>query len=69
MSAETTIVLNAGSVEYDITEAAADIDAVIATLEEAKEEGATHVVLPSGNHRGAQWMRLRASYDWAEDQG
>jgi predicted alpha/beta hydrolase len=65
MSADTTVVLDGGSVEYDIDKASADIDAVISALEEAKKEGATHVVLPSGNSRGAQWMTLHPSYDWA----
>lgn len=60
-----TIILGSGSVEYGIEEAAVDIESLITALEEAKEEGATHVVLHSGNHRGAKWQRLSADWEWA----
>jgi hypothetical protein len=49
--------LPAGSVEYGQTEAAVEIDELIAALEEAREDGATHVVGLSGN-RGDQYVRL-----------
>lgn len=48
--------LSVGGAEYSKTEAAVDIDELIASLTEAKEDGATHVVVPSGNYRGAQWL-------------
>ncbi len=50
--------MSAGSVEYSRYEAAIDIDELIATLEELKEDGVTQVVGLSGNHRGAQYVKL-----------
>lgn len=61
-----TIILDTGSVEYSAEAAQTDIDDLIAALEEAKEDGATHVVLASGNHRGAKYMRVRADFDWVD---
>ena len=61
-----TIILDTGSVEYSAEEAQTDIDDLIATLKEAKEDGATHVVLSSGNHRGAKYMRVYADYEWVD---
>lgn len=63
---DTTIVLDGGSVAYDITEASVPIADLIATLTEAQEDGATHVVMSSGNHRGAQWASIGTEYGWAE---
>lgn len=48
----------AGSVEYSQSAAAVDIDDFIRVLEQAREDGATHVVGLSGNYRGAQYVRL-----------
>lgn len=50
--------VSAGTVEYDQAAAAVDIDELIEALEQAREDGATHVVGLSGNYRGAQWTRL-----------
>lgn len=50
--------MSAGSVEYSKDEAEVSIDDLIAALEEAKEDGATHVVGLSGNYRGASYVRL-----------
>ena len=61
------IVLGSGSVEYALEEAVVDIDELIETLEQAKEDGATHVVQSSGNYRGAQWARLSTHYGWADE--
>lgn len=65
---ETTVVLAGGGVEYDAEKAAVDIDDLIAALESAKDDGATHVVMSSGNYRGAQWASLRADYSWASEE-
>jgi hypothetical protein len=60
--------VSAGSVEYDKQKASVDIDEMIAQLQDAKEEGVTHVLGLSGNYRGAQWVRLgEISYDPDED--
>jgi pyruvate-formate lyase-activating enzyme len=69
MDPQTTITLSAGSVEYSLDEAAVPIEELIALLEEAKEDGATHVVGTSGNYRGAQWVRLGGhfGYGWADE--
>lgn len=64
---ENCAVLGGGDVEYSLEKAAVPIDALIKTLEDAKSEGATHVVQSSGNWRGARWMRTSLMYDWAED--
>lgn len=57
-SDKTYVFMSAGSVEYSEAEAELSIDELIEALEEAKEEGATHVVGLSGNYRGAQYVRL-----------
>lgn len=64
----TTAVLGGGGVEYALADAAIGIDELIATLEEMKEDGVTHVVMSSGNYRGAQWARISSSWSWAEDE-
>jgi hypothetical protein len=69
MNKSECVTISAGRVEYDINEAAVSIDDMIDMLESAKSEGATHVVGTSGNYRGAQWIRLGRSYDWADDDG
>lgn len=64
---ETTIGINAGSVEYAIGDAAVSIDELIEALEAARSDGATHVVGYSGNHRGPKYVRLSARWDWVDD--
>lgn len=54
----TYAVIPTGNVEYDKAKAAMDIDEFIAALQEAKEDGATHVVGLSGNYRGAQYVLI-----------
>lgn len=65
---ETMIVLGGGRVEYSATDAAVEINDLIAALEDAKNEGATHVVMSSGNYRGAQWQSIATNYSWASEQ-
>lgn len=62
-----TIVLAGGSVEYSREDAEVSIDELIEALEDAKEQGATRVVMSSGNYRGAKWATIRSSWDWAEE--
>jgi pyruvate-formate lyase-activating enzyme len=64
---ETTAVLAGGGVEYSIDEAAIEIDELIATLEAMKEDGVEHVVMSSGNYRGAQWSSIRGDWSWASE--
>jgi hypothetical protein len=64
---ETTAVLGGGGVEYSIEAAATPIDELIAALEEMKEDGVEHVVMSSGNYRGAQWASVRPDWSWASD--
>lgn len=61
------VTVYAGSAEYSVDKAAASIDILIDMLENAKEDGATHVVFLSGNYRGAQYLGIDCSYDWLED--
>lgn len=65
---DTTIALAGGGVEYDVKEAAVEIEALIQSLEEAKEDGATHVVMLSGNYRGAQWASVQSEWDWINER-
>lgn len=51
-------VVDTGSVEYSRTDAEISIDEMIKALEQAKEDGATHVLGLSGNYRGAKYVRL-----------
>ena len=65
---DDTIVLAAGSVQYDIEEAKCSIDDLIASLEQARANGAEYVVMDSGNHyRGAKWQTVVDEWDWAAD--
>jgi hypothetical protein len=60
--------ISTGNVEYSREEAEVDIDDLIAQLQEAKEDGATHVLGLSGNYRGAQYVRLgRVNIDEEEE--
>jgi hypothetical protein len=60
--------ISAGSVEYSASDAEISIDEFIAALEEAKEDGATHVLGLSGNYRGAKYVRLgEPEIDYDED--
>lgn len=52
------VTIPAGSVEYSKAKARVDIDEMIEQLQQAKADGATHVLGLSGNYRGAQWVRL-----------
>jgi hypothetical protein len=61
---DTTIGLSAGNVEYSIDEAVVSIDELISALQEAKDEGATHVVGYSGNYRGAQYVSISTQWDF-----
>ncbi len=63
-----TGVLGGGSVQYSLADAAVSIDDVIAALEEMKENGLEHVVMSSGNYRGAQWASVGTNWNWAEDE-
>lgn len=64
-----TILLGAGSVEYDRAEAEVSIADLIASLEQAQQDGATHVVMASGNYRGAQYQRLSTDWSWDDEEG
>jgi len=62
--------VSAGNVEYSKDEAEVSIDEFISMLEQAKEDGATHVLGLSGNYRGAQYVRLgepEIEFDEEED--
>lgn len=66
MDIKTTAILAAGSVEYSKDEAEVRIEELIGMLEEMKSEGVTHLVMSSGNYRGAQWQNI--STDWSYDE-
>lgn len=67
---EMIATISAGSVEYSIDEAIVDIDEFIEKLEEARDEGATHIVGLSGNYRGASYVRLGdPTVDYDDDEG
>ncbi len=65
---QSTIVMGGGSVEYDLRKAACPIQELIDSLIEARDDGATHVVASSGNHRGAKWQRVSTDYGWADNE-
>lgn len=50
--------ISAGNVEYSIEDASVSIEELIQELENAREDGATHVVGLSGNYRGAKYVKL-----------
>lgn len=53
-----TATISAGNVEYSKESAAVDIAELIEQLQQAQEDGATHVVGLSGNYRGAKYVML-----------
>lgn len=65
---ETTAVLGGGGVEYSAEEAATPLEDLIAALEEMRNDGVTHVVMASGNYRGAQWASVRSDWSWASEE-
>lgn len=65
---QTVIVLGGGGVEYSLEEAVTPIQELIDALEQAKDDGAEHVVMSSGNYRGAQWATVRGEWSWADDE-
>lgn len=59
----------AGSVEYSKDEAEVSIAELIEQLQEAQEDGCTHVLGLSGNYRGAKYVKLgRVNMDDDEDE-
>lgn len=61
-------VIPAGSVEYSADAAEVEIDELIEALENAKNDGATHVLGLSGNYRGAKYVRLgRVEVEFDDD--
>lgn len=68
MDTQTVIGLAAGDVSYSIEDAAVSISELIGMLEQAQEEGATHVVGFSGNYRGAQYVTVATDYEWVEER-
>jgi 2-iminoacetate synthase ThiH len=64
---ETAAVLDQGGVEYSAVDAAMPLEELMAALEAMKEEGVTHVLMASGNYRGAQWQRMTADWSWASE--
>lgn len=64
----TTAVLAGGGVEYSAEDAAIEIDALLRVVEDMKADGITHVVMSSGNYRGAQWASIRDHWNYADDE-
>lgn len=62
-----TIILDGGSVKYDLDAARIPIDDLISALTEAKANGAEYVVQDSGNWRGAKWQSISDYYEWHEE--
>ncbi len=62
-----TVILRGGSVEYAREEAEVAIEDLIEALQNAQGNGATHVVMSSGNFRGAQWSSIGTDWDWIEE--
>lgn len=65
---ETTAVLGGGRVEYSMAEAAVSLDELARTIEQMRDEGVTHVVMSSGNHRGAKWASITTNWSWASEE-
>lgn len=67
---KTYATMSTGSVEYSKANAELSIDELIAALEQAKEDGATHVLGLSGNYRGARYVRIgmpEVDYDESDE--
>lgn len=67
MNPQDVVTLDTGDVEYSVEKAVMLIDDMIELMENAKEEGATHLVFLSGNYRGAQYLAAPRMYDWLDD--
>lgn len=60
--------ISAGNVEYAKEKAEVSIEELIEQLQQAQEDGATHVLGLSGNYRGASYVRLgRVQIDEDDD--
>ena len=71
MSNPTTtpyVTLEFGDVEYDAEPATITIDDLMEILEQAKAEGATHVVGLSGNWRGGKYARIYPEICFGDDE-
>lgn len=64
MDANQIVTLPDGGVAYSAEKAATPIDDLIDALEDAKAEGATHVVALSGNYRGPRYARVGTEWEW-----
>ena len=58
----------AGEATYSGEDAAISIDELIAALEEAKDEGCTHLVGLSGNYRGPRYVQLTTELSFGEEE-
>ena len=61
------VTIEFGSVEYDPEQATMTIDDLMEVLEQAKADGATHVVGLSGNVYGAKYVRIYPEVDFGDD--
>ena len=52
------VTIDAGAVEYSREDAEVSIEDLISQLQQAQDDGVTHVVGLSGNYRGAKYVRL-----------
>ena len=71
MSNPTTtpyVTIEFGSVEYSPEPATTTIDSLMELLEEARMEGATHVVGLSGNWRGGKYAQIHAEVCFGDDE-
>ena len=62
-----TIILHGGNIAYDRADAEVSIEELIMALETARDDGATHVVMSSGNYRGAQWATISDDWTWVDE--
>ena len=68
INGNNTGVIAGGRVDYAMADCAVEIDELIATLENMKENGLEYVVMSSGNYRGARWQSIGTSWSWTEDE-
>lgn len=68
MENKRIIGMNAANAEYGIEDAVIPLDDLLAVLQDAKAEGATHIVGYTGNYRGAKYAKFATTYDFLDDE-
>lgn len=60
-------IMQSGSVEYSMESATVSLEDLREMVDDMEQQGVTHVVVASGNYRGAKWQHLPLGWEFQED--